>query len=187
MIPPHTEPIECFVRDIWDISHSFAFHTPYRAYRALYILNWIYRYFTEPHYVHWIGKSNTTLFPFLYLNEGVHANLHANTHSSLFCASYGLMATCFVLDGSVIAAWISGLVQTLLYADFFYYYFQRYNYLIISKLQSYSDLCMKLTHSIVLFFSWKNNVKLQLPAWTEFCMSSAGQEFQEALIINVLI
>ncbi|KAG6525480.1 hypothetical protein ZIOFF_015436 [Zingiber officinale] len=57
------------------------------AYRALYILNWIYRYFTEPHYVHWI-------------------------------------------------TWISGLVQTLLYADFFYYYFS----------------------------SLKNNVKLKLPA-----------------------
>ncbi|KAE8703016.1 ER lumen protein-retaining receptor [Hibiscus syriacus] len=57
------------------------------AYRALYILNWVYRYFTEEHFVHWI-------------------------------------------------TWISGLVQTLLYADFFYYYFQ----------------------------SWKNNVKLQLPA-----------------------
>ncbi|XP_047977723.1 ER lumen protein-retaining receptor isoform X1 [Salvia hispanica] len=57
------------------------------AYRAFYILNWIYRFFTEPHYVHWI-------------------------------------------------IWISGLVQTLLYADFFYYYFQ----------------------------SWKNNVKLELPA-----------------------
>ncbi|KAK3415230.1 ER lumen protein-retaining receptor [Eucalyptus grandis] len=57
------------------------------AYRALYILNWIYRYFTEPHYVHWIP-------------------------------------------------WIAGLVQTLLYADFFYYYFQ----------------------------SWKNNKKLELPA-----------------------
>ncbi|KAL6535062.1 endoplasmic reticulum retention protein [Orobanche minor] len=57
------------------------------AYRSLYILNWIYRYFTQPHYVHWI-------------------------------------------------TWISGLVQTLLYADFFYYYFQ----------------------------SWKNNVKLELPA-----------------------
>ncbi|RWR79944.1 ER lumen protein-retaining receptor [Cinnamomum micranthum f. kanehirae] len=57
------------------------------AYRAFYILNWIYRYFTEPHYVHWI-------------------------------------------------TWISGLVQTLLYADFFYYYLN----------------------------SWKNNVKLQLPA-----------------------
>ncbi|URE22780.1 ubiquitin carboxyl-terminal hydrolase [Musa troglodytarum] len=47
-----------------------------RAYRAFYIFNWIYRYFTEPHYVHWI-------------------------------------------------TWISGLVQTLLYADFFYYYFNR--------------------------------------------------------------
>ncbi|KAF3646991.1 ER lumen protein-retaining receptor [Capsicum annuum] len=46
------------------------------AYRSLYILNWVYRYFTEPHFVHWI-------------------------------------------------TWISGLVQTLLYADFFYYYFQR--------------------------------------------------------------
>ncbi|KAM0947055.1 putative ER lumen protein retaining receptor [Dioscorea sansibarensis] len=57
------------------------------AYRALYILNWIYRYSTEPNYVHWI-------------------------------------------------TWISGTVQTLLYADFFYYYFN----------------------------SWKNNVKLQLPA-----------------------
>ncbi|KAK8703690.1 hypothetical protein V6N13_047339 [Hibiscus sabdariffa] len=58
-----------------------------RACRALYILNWIYRYFTEEHFVHWI-------------------------------------------------TWISGFLQTLLYADFFYYYFQ----------------------------SWKNNVKLQLPA-----------------------
>ncbi|CAN6270512.1 unnamed protein product [Urochloa humidicola] len=57
------------------------------AYRSLYILNWIYRYFTEPHYVHWI-------------------------------------------------TWISGFVQTLLYADFFYYYLN----------------------------SWKNNVKLTLPA-----------------------
>ncbi|KAM0866281.1 hypothetical protein ACQ4PT_042711 [Festuca glaucescens] len=43
------------------------------AYRALYILNWVYRYFTEPHYVHWI-------------------------------------------------TWIAGFVQTMLYADFFYYY-----------------------------------------------------------------
>jgi hypothetical protein len=30
------------------------------AYRSLYILNWIYRYFTEPHYVHWI--STTSMF-----------------------------------------------------------------------------------------------------------------------------
>lgn len=57
------------------------------AYRAFYILNWIYRYFTETHYSRWIP-------------------------------------------------WIAGLVQTALYADFFYYY----------------------------FISWKNNSKLQLPA-----------------------
>ncbi|XP_074272380.1 ER lumen protein-retaining receptor A [Silene latifolia] len=57
------------------------------AYRGLYIVNWIYRYFTEPHFGRWI-------------------------------------------------ACISGLVQTGLYADFFYYY----------------------------FISWKNNTKLQLPA-----------------------
>ncbi|TXG47662.1 hypothetical protein EZV62_026956 [Acer yangbiense] len=57
------------------------------AYRGFYILNWIYRYFTEAHFSRWI-------------------------------------------------ACLSGLIQTALYADFFYYY----------------------------FFSWKNNAKLQLPA-----------------------
>ncbi|KAG0559045.1 hypothetical protein KC19_10G074400 [Ceratodon purpureus] len=57
------------------------------AYRGLYLVNWIYRYFTEPHYHQWI-------------------------------------------------TWIAGIVQTALYADFFYYYFQ----------------------------SWKNNEKLKLPA-----------------------
>jgi len=56
-------------------------------YRGLYILNWIYRYFTEPHYIQWI-------------------------------------------------VWISGIVQTILYLDFFYYYIK----------------------------SWKNNVKLALPS-----------------------
>jgi len=57
------------------------------SYRGMYILNWIYRYFTETHYKQWI-------------------------------------------------AWISGLVQTILYIDFFYYYLK----------------------------SWKNNEKLALPA-----------------------
>ncbi|KAG6594528.1 ER lumen protein-retaining receptor A [Cucurbita moschata] len=57
------------------------------AYRALYILNWIYRYFMETHFSRWI-------------------------------------------------ACIAGLVQTALYADFFYYY----------------------------YISWKNKAKLQLPA-----------------------
>ncbi|RVX01670.1 ER lumen protein-retaining receptor [Vitis vinifera] len=60
----------------------------FRAYRALYILNWAYRFLVEDnHHYHWIP-------------------------------------------------WISGLVQTALYADFFYYYFK----------------------------SWKNREKLQLPA-----------------------
>ncbi|KAH7517553.1 hypothetical protein FEM48_Zijuj09G0077200 [Ziziphus jujuba var. spinosa] len=79
------------------------------AYRALYIINWIYRYFTEPHFVHWIN---------------------------------GLLLSCIKSYIDVVhflalaaAAWISGLVQTLLYGDFFYYY----------------------------FLSWKNNKKLQLP------------------------
>ena len=45
------------------------------GYRALYLLNWIYRYSTEPGYSQWI-------------------------------------------------VWISGLVQTLLYCDFFYYYLE---------------------------------------------------------------
>lgn len=56
------------------------------AYRAFYILNWIYRFFTEDKYRQWI-------------------------------------------------VWISGLVQTVLYADFFYYY----------------------------IISWKNNKRLYLP------------------------
>ncbi|KAA8533483.1 hypothetical protein F0562_031083 [Nyssa sinensis] len=57
------------------------------AYRALYLINWIYRFFTENHRTRWIP-------------------------------------------------WISGLVQTALYADFFYYYIK----------------------------SWKNHEKLKLPA-----------------------
>ncbi|KAF8044405.1 hypothetical protein BT93_A2407 [Corymbia citriodora subsp. variegata] len=56
------------------------------AYRALYIVNWGYRFFTETHKIRWIP-------------------------------------------------WVSGLVQTALYADFFYYYIK----------------------------SWKNHEKLKLP------------------------
>jgi len=50
------------------------------GYRALYILNWIVRYFSEG-YVSWL-------------------------------------------------AWTAGIIQTVLYADFFYYYFQRYEFVI---------------------------------------------------------
>ncbi|KAF7132361.1 hypothetical protein RHSIM_Rhsim09G0212300 [Rhododendron simsii] len=48
------------------------------AYRALYLINWIYRFFMEKHQVRWIP-------------------------------------------------WLSGLVQTALYADFFYYYIKSLN------------------------------------------------------------
>ncbi|KAK3004962.1 hypothetical protein RJ639_018404 [Escallonia herrerae] len=47
------------------------------TYRALYIINWVYRFFMENHQVRWIP-------------------------------------------------WVSGVVQTALYADFFYYYIKRY-------------------------------------------------------------
>ncbi len=43
------------------------------GYRVLYLINWIYRFFTETNYRHWI-------------------------------------------------VWISGVVQTAIYCDFFYYY-----------------------------------------------------------------
>lgn len=56
-------------------------------YRGLYILNWVYRWFTEPRY-------------------------------------------------KAVLVWLSGVLQTALYADFFYYYVK----------------------------SWKSNVKLQLPS-----------------------
>ena len=52
-------------------------------YRGLYILNWIWRYFTEPLYM----ASRTTWI-----------------------------------------VWLSGLVQTALYGDFFYYYFLSYKH-----------------------------------------------------------
>eukprot|EP00879_Flechtneria_rotunda_P004479 GHRR01004733.1.p1 GENE.GHRR01004733.1~~GHRR01004733.1.p1 ORF type:complete len:216 (+),score=37.23 GHRR01004733.1:170-817(+) len=57
------------------------------SYRALYILNWVYRYLTEKQYRQWL-------------------------------------------------LWSCGVVQTIIYCDFFYYYFQ----------------------------SWQNNEKLSLPA-----------------------
>jgi hypothetical protein len=31
------------------------------AYRGLYILNWIYRHFTEEHFVHWLGARRCRL------------------------------------------------------------------------------------------------------------------------------
>ena len=45
------------------------------AYRVLYILNWIYRYFTEPHFVHWISMNSLHLFsvPMMMGATSIHA------------------------------------------------------------------------------------------------------------------
>ncbi|KAJ0079319.1 hypothetical protein Patl1_24512 [Pistacia atlantica] len=70
----------------YDVYHCHLFPLFSGAYRALYILNWVYRFFME-NKIRWIP-------------------------------------------------WVSGLIQTALYADFFYYYFK----------------------------SWKNRENLKLPA-----------------------
>nr|KAJ0224358.1 hypothetical protein LSAT_V11C100046770 [Lactuca sativa] len=69
------------------------------AYRALYILNWICRYLTQPHFNGWIS--------------------------------------CF-----------SGLIQTTLYADFFYYYFIR-----LMICQECLDYFPKIPHGLDLVSS----------------------------------
>lgn len=72
-------------RNIDNLTGNYVFFLG--AYRALYLLNWMYRFFNENHQFRWIP-------------------------------------------------WLSGLVQTALYADFFYYY----------------------------IMSWKNREKFKLPA-----------------------
>lgn len=63
-------------RNIDNLTGNYVFFLG--AYRALYVCNWVYRYFFEDHKVRWIP-------------------------------------------------WVSGLVQTALYADFFYYYIKSWN------------------------------------------------------------
>ena len=38
-----------------------------RTYRFLYILNWVYRYFTDPNYESWIGVASLCLLCFMSL------------------------------------------------------------------------------------------------------------------------
>lgn len=87
--------------------YIFLFYFLYSAYRALYILNWVYRFFTE-NKIRWIRK----FFSAVYL-----INL-------CFCLGRSLLTSMFVKMLKI--AWVSGLIQTALYADFFYYYFKRY-------------------------------------------------------------
>ncbi|XP_031286058.1 uncharacterized protein LOC116144765 [Pistacia vera] len=68
------------------------------AYRALHILNWVYRFFTE-NKIRWIFKFSLCFRLW---------------RSLLTSTSVKMLKT----------AWVSGLIQTALYADFFYYYFR---------------------------------------------------------------
>ena len=60
-------------------------------------MNWVYRFFTDPNYVSWIGAPRSA--------PGGHAQLPHGLTGRL-CA----------------AAWVAGLIQTATYGDFFYYY-----------------------------------------------------------------
>jgi ER lumen protein retaining receptor len=62
------------------------------AYRGLYLVNWVYRYLMEEHYLRWIRSCPMLVY-----------------------VDY----TCWQ-DESL--GWIAGIVQTALYLDFFYYY-----------------------------------------------------------------
>ncbi|MFQ6667193.1 hypothetical protein Gotur_033294 [Gossypium turneri] len=59
------------------------------AYRGLYILNWVYRYLTEPHYVHWIRK---------FLSLSLSLSEHALFECSSFFLIDSFMALTFSLD-----------------------------------------------------------------------------------------
>lgn len=100
-----------------------------RLYRGLYILNWIYRYFTEKHYRQWLGEHSEPCMP--------RSDSAVPQHIRVLPSSLNndpLMVICAVVCACTV--WICGVVQTVIYCDFFYYY----------------------------LLSWRNNEKLALPA-----------------------
>lgn len=58
------------------------------AYRALYILNWIYRWATEPNYYHWLGVLPFLMLSFVYM---LIADLLLNCSRSQKHGSVGLL------------------------------------------------------------------------------------------------
>ena len=110
---------------------------PYRAYRALYILNWAYRFLVEDnHHYHWIRK----FWVLLHIDSSYSQFLN-------FISCMKTSLTCYYQMPNT--AWISGLVQTALYADFFYYYFKRYIFHVI-----YQRLdCLEATNCSMDLFS----------------------------------
>ena len=66
-----------------------------RAYRALYLLNWIYRYFHEPGYRHWIGASHAVRAPALVRRP--EAAAAARSVDIRHCANYFLLRLLLLL------------------------------------------------------------------------------------------
>lgn len=95
------------------------------AYRSLYLLNWVYRYFTEPYYryahlAHLLTAGGASSHP---------ASFGALCRPSLSSVSPPpyFLHLCPVFDtppppSSAWIAWIAGIVQTAFYCDFMYYY-----------------------------------------------------------------
>ena len=89
------------------------------------MINWVYRYMTEQLYRQWIGACVFCVRP----------SAHVCSRSRILLPIFlPQLSSC--LSPAVLPVWISGLVQTLIYCDFFYYYLK----------------------------SWKNNEKLTLPS-----------------------
>jgi hypothetical protein len=68
--------------------------TPRRAYRALYLLNWIFRYFHEPGYRHWIGAHAPGVACGARVSQDGGALTPAATHTTLVASQCGYPAPC---------------------------------------------------------------------------------------------
>jgi len=118
------------------------------TYRAFYVVNWFYRWMTEPGYKQWLGergrgwlflgsleterwKWGCLEFPFSFLFR-----LFSLTFLSLFSFSLSPRKKKTISPNQSPPVWISGTLQTGLYLDFFYFYLR----------------------------AWRNNEKLSLPS-----------------------
>ena len=111
------------------------------TYRALYVVNWFYRWMTEPGYKQWLGEWvflvwlrgeggeevgwGWLVFFFFLFSRRCSLSLSLITHTCVFQKKKKNQPV-----------WISGTLQTGLYLDFFYYYLR----------------------------AWRNNEKLSLPS-----------------------
>jgi ER lumen protein retaining receptor len=91
-------------------------HVCRRAYRGLYMINWLYRYLTETHYRQWIVWISGGIQTALYGGEGQHSGERRRPV---------VLPRVTGLDCSL-RAYVLVFLQRgpLCFADFFYYYFQ---------------------------------------------------------------